>query len=211
MGSRLHRGFFGFLSLVAPATQGRLLRKYFDLWHLRPDPWRHAVDPYEHHKYSATLDLIPERRFRRILDVGCSEGTFTLLTARTHPRAEVIGIDISERAVNRARMRARTLGSPARFKHLDILSQTPEGSFDLVFCAEILYYLGRRERLRLAQERLAALVEPRGLLVLVHPWPDALHLHQHFDDDPRLRRVSAHVDDRWGRTFAVTVYERNAA
>nr|BFE77550.1 hypothetical protein GCM10020093_001510 [Planobispora longispora] len=56
-----------------------------------------------------------------------------------------------------------------RFLEADLLSHHPGHRFDLVFCAETLYYLGRDDRLRRASARLSDLLDPTGLLVVVHP------------------------------------------
>ncbi len=122
-----------------------------------------TVDPYEQHKYAATLNRLPARRFRRILDVGCSKGTFTYLAARAYPDAEVIGVDTSERALHRARVRSGHLRPAPRFLLLDMLTQAPAGLFDLVFCSEVLYYWGRESRLRQEVSSWQASWNPAGL------------------------------------------------
>ncbi|WP_203872472.1 class I SAM-dependent methyltransferase, partial [Planomonospora parontospora] len=127
--SRLHQALFGLLSLAAPRTQGKLLRRYFELWHTRSDPWKHGISAYEHHKYTATLQNLPDRDYQRILDVGCSEGTFTLLASAAYPQAQTVGVDISERALGKVRERCRQAGSGAQFVQLDILTETPGGRF----------------------------------------------------------------------------------
>nr|BFE77551.1 hypothetical protein GCM10020093_001520 [Planobispora longispora] len=90
----MHRTLFRTVSLLSPRGQGAVLSRYFDWWHRRPDPWNLTVDGYERHKYTATLRQLPARPYRRILEVGCSEGVFTRLLAAmprspasTSPRA----------------------------------------------------------------------------------------------------------------------------
>ncbi|MEV2272218.1 class I SAM-dependent methyltransferase [Nonomuraea africana] len=200
---RLHRTFFRSMSLLPASGQGRFLRHYFEWFHRTPDPWRHAVDPYEARKYAATLAHVEGDSYDRILDVGCSEGTFTLLAAAAHPAADVLGVDVSERAVHRAAAKAR---GRARFARLDFLNQDPGGRFDLVVCAETLYYVGRDDRLRLASERLRSFLSPGGTLVLVHPWPEARRLHRFLDGDPLLVRRDEQVEHDGGRPYAVSSY-----
>ena len=157
---RAHRILFASLSFLGLRGQGRVLHWYFDWWHRRPDPWGLAVDDYEQSKYATTLRQLPRRRYRRILDVGCSEGTFTHRLAAAFPHAEVTGMDISERALARARApeagRTPVPGRPLvpgripapRFARLNILTAPPEDRFNLVFCAELLCSLGRHRHLR---------------------------------------------------------------
>ncbi|WP_283136539.1 class I SAM-dependent methyltransferase [Rhizohabitans arisaemae] len=211
----LHRTFFRTVSLLSPAGQGRFLRSYFEWFHRNPDPWRYAVDPYEITKYEVTLKSVPERPYDRILDVGCSEGSFTHRVAGAYPEAEVLGVDVSARAVRRASaVPCATAGDrrvgKARFAALDFLNQEPGGTFDLVVCAETLYYVGRGARLRAASGRLRSFMNPGASLILVHEWPESRGLYRHFDRDPLLRKVDEHVEEHTVRPYAVTRYERLA-
>jgi len=203
----MHRVFFRTLSLLSSRGQGALLRRYFNWWHRRPDPWNMGTDVYEQGKYAATLAQVPARPYRRILEVGCSEGVFTERLVTAFPEAHITGVDISERALDRARERVAAADGRTRLVAADILGFTAEHHYDLVFCAETLYYLGRRERLRLASARLAGLLAPGGVLVLVHPWPEARRLHRFVDSGPPLARIGERVHRSTHRPFAVVVYE----
>ncbi|WP_344876280.1 alpha/beta hydrolase [Nonomuraea antimicrobica] len=202
---RLHRLFFGAVSLLPASVHGRLLRRFFEWVHHVPDPWRYDTEPYELDKYETTLRHLPRRAYRRVLDLGCSEGAFTRRLAGAYPEAECLGVDVSDRAVRRA---AAKSGGTARFVALDFLNESPGGTFDLVICAETLYYAGRGERLRLVFERLRSLTVPGGVVVLVHEWPEARHLYRDLDENPSFRRVSEHPYEHPARSYAVTVYER---
>ncbi|MEV0390322.1 SAM-dependent methyltransferase [Nonomuraea sp. NPDC050643] len=205
----MHRTFFRTLSLLSPQGQGTVLRRYFDWRHRVPDPWRLATDSYEQQKYRSTLKLLPPRPYRRIIEVGCSEGVFTNALAAAYPEAEIVGVDVSERALARARARVPDDGR-VRFIRADILTHPPERSFDLAFCSETLYYLGRHERLRHASAQLSALLVPDGVLVAVHPWPEATRLHGYLDAQAALSRLTEQVYKGGPRPFAITVYETRA-
>ncbi|MFI0420803.1 class I SAM-dependent methyltransferase [Spongiactinospora sp. 9N601] len=202
---RLHRTFFRAASLFSARTQGRFLRGFFQWVHHVPDPWRYETEPYEIDKYEVTLRHIPHRAYLRALDVGCSEGAFTRRLARAYPEAECVGVDVSKQAVARATAKA---AGTARFVALDFLNDDPGGIFDLVICAEMLYYVGRGERLRLIFERFRTFMAPGGLLVLVHEWPEARRLYRHLDESPSFRKVAEHPYEHPERSYAVTVYER---
>ncbi|WP_336047372.1 class I SAM-dependent methyltransferase [Streptomyces sp. CA2R101] len=233
---RAHRALFAALSLLGLRGQGRVLHWYFDWWHRRPDPWGLAVDDYEQFKYATTLRQLPHRPYRRILDVGCSEGAFTHRLAAAFPQAEITGVDISERALARARASAagRASGSgrapvsgraapapgggrtpgparPPRFVRLNILAAPPEDRFDLVFCAELLYYLGRHRHLRRACAHLTRAVAPGGLLVLVHPWPESRRFCAYFEAVAGFRCLVEQVEPDSFRPFAVSIYEAPGA
>ncbi|MEV4804658.1 SAM-dependent methyltransferase [Nonomuraea sp. NPDC049421] len=202
---RLHRTFFRTLSLLSPKGQGLLLRRYFDWWHRNPDPWKLATDGYEQQKYQVTLKQLPPRPYRRIIEIGCAEGVFTGALAAAYPDAEITGVDVSERALARARARVPENGR-VRFVHADFLTHRCEPRHDLVFCSETLYYLGRHERLRRASAQLSDLLTPEGVLVAVHPWPEAARLHGYLDAHGMLARISDEVYEIPPRPFAVTVW-----
>ncbi|NRQ37601.1 methyltransferase domain-containing protein [Nonomuraea sp. NN258] len=202
----LHRTLFRTLSLLSPERQGVILSRFFDWIHRSPDPWKLSSDDYELHKYQMTLEQLPARPYRRIIEVGCSEGVFTHTLAGLYPEAEIVGVDVSERALARARERAQDKPR-VRFIQADILTHEPEERFDLAFCSETLYYLGRHDRLRHASARLRNLLGPEGVLVAVHPWPEATRLHRFLDAHDSLSRVTEEVFTSSARPFAVSVYQ----
>jgi SAM-dependent methyltransferase len=105
----------------------------------------------------------------RALDVGCGEGGDALwLAARGW---QVLGVDISRVAIDRAAARASEVGLAERtdWEVRDLLAWSPpESVFDLVVAAFI--HLGPDER-RTAYAGLAAAVAPGGTLLIVahHP------------------------------------------
>ncbi|WP_157383051.1 class I SAM-dependent methyltransferase [Nonomuraea coxensis] len=195
-------------ALLGRRSQKAVLRRYFDWWHRRPDPWNLTGDAYEQHKYRTTLALLPAARPSRVLEAGCAEGVFTELLAEACPDAGITGIDISGKALERARRRAERFAGRVRFVHADLLdgSHRLRPGFDLVVCAETLYYVGGGERLRAASRRLVALLAPGGHLVLVHPWPEARRLHRFADAAPELAKVGEHVELDCARPFSVALY-----
>ncbi len=120
--------------MSAPSALERFERLYQD----SPDPWGYRTSDYEQAKYAATLKALPSSAHGLALEVGCSIGVFTgLLAARCE---HVVAIDFSLSAIELAR---RNL---AGVDNVDLLrasfpEDTPPGSWDLVVCSEILYYL----------------------------------------------------------------------
>lgn len=138
---------------------------YFDARYRVEDPWGYTTRAYEKEKYGKTLEQVASRRYRSILEVGCAEGLFTrqLLPLADH----VCGVDISERALERAR---RALGSSdhVAFRRVDVFEDSLDWDFELVVCSEVLCFARDREQLEEAGRRLASWVEPGGILLLVH-------------------------------------------
>jgi SAM-dependent methyltransferase len=210
----MHRRVFGVLSMLPRRVQGAALRKVFEWKYRTPDPFGACTEGdsgrYQQYKYRATLEQARRHLATpgRILDAGCGEGHFLAHLAEHFPDARLHGVDISPCAVRRA---GELLGERAQLRAVDIVSDDLDGQYDMIFCAEVLYYLGGDRRSRQVVERLRSLLVSGGLLVLQHPWPEARLLHLDFDFDHGLRNVDELVDYHEHRPFAVTVYRRPAA
>ncbi|WP_241070583.1 class I SAM-dependent methyltransferase [Achromobacter insuavis] len=71
----------------------------------------------------------------RVLDIGCGAGASSLaLAARVGAGGQVLGVDISERLIDRARALACNANTPVRFQVADASNtELPEGAFDILF------------------------------------------------------------------------------
>lgn len=78
----------------------------------------------------------------RVADVGCGEGWSTIALARAYPKAEVVGFDLDDVAIETARARASALGVNARFEHQDATT-IEDGPFDIVIMLETLHDMSR--------------------------------------------------------------------
>jgi SAM-dependent methyltransferase len=119
-------------------TATAMVEHFERLYRESPDPWAYRTSDYEREKYAATLAALPRRSHGLCLEVGCSIGVFTgLLAARCE---HVVAIDFSLGALGLARRRLQ------QARNVDLLrasfpEETPPGSWDLIVCSEILYYL----------------------------------------------------------------------
>lgn len=131
----------------------------------KPDPWSYDT-PYEVAKRNHVLELLPDGPIHCALEVGCAEGHFTALLS---PRvSELTAIDISERALERARTRCADAAN-VTFVRCDIHERIPDGPFDLIMCTEVLYYLYDRFALEDFISRAVERLKPGGHIVLEHP------------------------------------------
>jgi SAM-dependent methyltransferase len=82
----------------------------------------------------AAIEAVAPAAGERILDVGCGAGASSLaLTARVGPEGQVLGVDISEALIGRARALAPQ-DMPVRFQVADASNaELPEGAFDILF------------------------------------------------------------------------------
>jgi SAM-dependent methyltransferase len=187
-------------------------RAYFERLYREEDPWGYQTSEYEQAKYATTLRLLPDRHFARALEVGCSIGIFTEKLALAGRAEKIVGLDISTRAAKRAAERCRRFAG-VRIEEGDLIEFNSEERFDLILCAEVLYYLWERPRDRNGVRRqLAALLMPEGVLVvalggdsLVQDWEGFLQ------EDPRLRLMSRHEFDDPSRPYRISFLRGVAA
>lgn len=133
------------------------------------DPWDYASSDYEQRKYGRTLEYLPART-GRTLELGCSVGVFTAMLA---PRSSSLcAVDFSPTALERARRRLAGQDH-VELRQRRLPEEMPEGPFDTIVCAEILYYWSA-ELVRDGVRRIEAALAPGGTLLLVswrHPDP----------------------------------------
>lgn len=100
-----------------------------------------------------------------ILDAGCGTGEASRRLAEAFPDSTVLGVDILDHHLERARDAARHLGERIRFEHRTLFGLgLPDASFDLVVCRHVLQSIPHAER---AVAELARVVRPGGWLHLI--------------------------------------------
>ena len=95
---------------------GSLPAGYFEaLYAAAPDPWDFEGSDYERGKYAATLAALPQPRYARALEVGCSIGVLTALLAPRCDRLLAVWDGLPSRGLGGTGdivTYARTLGRP---------------------------------------------------------------------------------------------------
>ncbi|MBV9586354.1 MAG: class I SAM-dependent methyltransferase [Alphaproteobacteria bacterium] len=117
-------------------------------------------------EWPALRAMLPELRGRRVLDLGCGYGWFCRW-AREQGAAQVLGIDVSEKMLARARADTKDGAISYRLADMEELDLSP-GSFELVYSSLALHYVENLDRL-MAQVHQA--LAPGGSLVfsVEHP------------------------------------------
>jgi SAM-dependent methyltransferase len=93
----------------------------------------------------AVACALPETSYRRILDMGASSGHYTLALARSHPQAQITGVDYSLRMLQHARRVANANGYSWRLKVAGAeCTGLDDESFDLVTSFIVLHELPPR-------------------------------------------------------------------
>lgn len=83
----------------------------------------------------------------RILDAGCGTGEASRRLAEAFPAAAVLGVDVLETSLDRARRTSAHLGERVRFERRSIFElELPDASFDLVVNRHVLQSIPHAER-----------------------------------------------------------------
>jgi len=105
------------------------------------DSW--FQDNLTHITKRIAFSILQDYNFSTIADFGCGKGNFTHLLKKKNNK--IVGIDISNNAIKKARIRFPELewrvtnGSPDDFKC--IISELNWGMLDLTICIEVLSYM----------------------------------------------------------------------
>lgn len=120
---------------------GRYDEAYFDRWY-RVGEFGSPARLERRVRYAlGAAEFLLDRPVRRVLDVGCGEGSWQPVLRRLRPAARYVGVDPSEYAVERfGRSRNLRLGSLGSLGEIDL-----GGPFDLIVCVDVLGYPPGRE------------------------------------------------------------------
>ncbi|KPG88511.1 bifunctional PIG-L family deacetylase/class I SAM-dependent methyltransferase [Frigoribacterium sp. RIT-PI-h] len=174
----------------------------------RADPWRGTARWYERRKRAPPAASPPRERDGRVLEVGCSIG---VLTGDLAPAADrLLALDVSSVAVQAARERLANLPHVA-VEQADAAADYPSGTFDLVVLSEVGYYLAPEAFGRLVDSIVDGLAEDGDVVACHWTQPEgdfrqsADDVHARLGADPRLHRVSHHVEG----DFVLDVFSRD--
>jgi len=104
-------------------------------------------------------------RSPRILDAGCGTGEGAVRLAEEFPGATVLGVDVLDAHLERARRRAAPFGSRVRFENRSVFGlELPTGSVDLAVCRHVLQAIPGPEK---AIAELVRVTRPGGRVHLV--------------------------------------------
>ena len=118
------------------------------------------------------LDLIAEAaaattpRARRLLDIGCGAGNYSIKLLQRFPALDVTLLDLSGPMLERAEQRTRAAGaSSVRRIQADVReANLGEGSFDVIVAAAVLHHLRTDEEWQAVFAKLFHALAPGGSL-----------------------------------------------
>jgi predicted TPR repeat methyltransferase len=153
---------------------------------------------YQQRKYQILLSMLPKRRYRQALDIGCGLGAFTRKLA---PFVDhVLGTDISAEALQQAQR--LSIACPNINYALSNLADSMDGDclFDLIILADTMYYIDALtdQRLNSIAGAIAKRLAPGGLLLVVNHYffgidsasKGTRRIHDAFRREPSLYCVA---------------------
>jgi SAM-dependent methyltransferase len=146
------------------------------------------LDPTRRARFAralGALERLPRDARVRVLDAGCGDGSFTQAVARRRPEWEVVGLDVNEELLERARLRAAASGiENVTFRHADLTAELGDAEFDGVAAIQCLEEIEADE---LALFSIVRALKPGGLFVAqvperewrpVLPWAEPTWRHE---------------------------------
>jgi ubiquinone/menaquinone biosynthesis C-methylase UbiE len=120
------------------------------------DPFQRLVGTESLHRL--LVERADVRAGHKALEIGCGTGNLLIVIKRSHPQAEVVGLDPDPKALARARRKATRKGLSIELDRgfAEDLPY-PDGSFDRVFSSLMFHHLE-------PEQRVAALREVRRVL-----------------------------------------------
>lgn len=118
------------------------------------------------------LEVLPLEKGMTILDVGCGAGKqcFSYLT-HLSGKAEIIGGDVSEELLAKAKEENKNLGEKVAFQHLNFNEEFPfsDAQFDLASCSFAIYYA---EDIPFTINEMHRVLKTGGYLFTTGPMPE---------------------------------------
>lgn len=113
----------------------------------KEDPWS-TKHPYNQKTFTDLIALIESVPHASILEVGCAQGAFT--AKLTQISNDVTAIDVSSSAIEQARKRVPN----AKFHTTTLEAFAQDKQYDVIVCAEVLYYIKDRKKAIAKLQRL---------------------------------------------------------
>lgn len=178
-----------------------------------PDPWNYRSSPYERQKYERVLACTLKWRSasETALEVGCSVGVFSRMLTDCFDK--VTAIDVSKEALSTA-TRYNSAAKNVRFMHSDLQSLDTEGQYDVIVCAEVLYYVAEKD-VEVVCRQLGRYLSARGVILLVTGISSERSDSFHFDGWAAI--FAAHFQQTFKeivqdpvRPYLIAVFSRRA-
>lgn len=138
-----------------------MIEKQYDR---NPDPWGYDQNLEDHKRLVKLIEVIPPGKYLETLDVGCGNGFIT----RHLPGLQVLGIDISEKAIAHAIDRCGNHRLKFRAGSIFDIPGMGLPRYDLIVITGLLYphYIGQSSAL--IHQIIDDQLNPGGILAVCH-------------------------------------------
>ncbi len=105
------------------------------------DLWELQASEFEQSRFARLSQILQGRRYGRVLEIGCGDGSFTRHLANV--AEHILALDISPAAIAKAR-ECNSEKTAVEFRIANIMDYdvSNEGPWDLIVMTETIYYLG---------------------------------------------------------------------
>ena len=117
------------------------MREHYETFWSQGDPWNFESSRLDQERFMRQLVLVNDRRYERVLDLGCGSGEFARLVSEI--AAHVTALDIAPTAIEHARrVCAGRPNVELRAENMMDYDVHAAGPWDLVVMSEAIYCLG---------------------------------------------------------------------
>ena len=139
------------------------------------------------------FDRLKNISFYSLIDIGCGDGRFLREVAKRYPRAELLGVDYSERAVQLA----KALNPNLNYKAVNIIEESLPDRFDVATLVEVLEHIPPAQ-IDAFLKAIAGVLNDNGWLILTVPHvnnPVSAKHYQHFTSNHLHKLLVPHFRD----------------
>jgi ubiquinone/menaquinone biosynthesis C-methylase UbiE len=99
----------------------------------------------------------------KVLDLGVGTGTTALEVLQKYPAAWLVGVDVSTKMLEHARLKLQPHESRTQLVQADFRSLPPLGKFDLVYSILAIHHLAAEDKQELFKKNRRQLADKRNL------------------------------------------------
>jgi tRNA (cmo5U34)-methyltransferase len=162
----------------------RSVAEHFDEWAARYDAEIHSQVPRYDEIQDTVVSLLALRPPHRVLDLGVGTGVTALRVLEALPDARVVGLDVSQEMLGRARQRLRAHRRRVTLRAANIAAPEIDGLYDAIVSVLAVHHLWADEKRHLFS-RLWEHLSPGGVLVVADAFRHASDRLLELYDYPR--------------------------
>ncbi len=165
-------------------TASRTVAEHFDAWAARYDAEIHTQVPRYEEIQETVVSLLQLRPPHRVLDLGVGTGVTALRLLEALPEARVVGLDVSQEMLGRARQRLKAHRRRVQLRPANIAAPEIDGLYDAIVSVLAVHHLWADEKRHLFS-RLWEHLAPGGVLVVADAFRHASDRLLELYDYPR--------------------------